>query len=51
MGGVIGVTRDGFGWALNTRGMGRAVWVDGMDEPAVAVWPDEPWDRPVPSGR
>lgn len=46
-GGVIGVSRRGFGWALNTRGMGRAVWSDGMDEPAVAIWPDEGWDRPV----
>ena len=48
IGGVIGVSRRGFGWALNTRGMGRALWVDGMDEPAVAVWPDEAWDRPAP---
>ncbi len=51
VGGVIGVSRRGFGWALNTRGMGRAVWTDGMDEPAVAVWPDEAWDRAVPAGR
>jgi L-asparaginase / beta-aspartyl-peptidase len=49
-GGVIGVSSRGFGWALNTRGMGRAVWADGMDEPAVAIWPDEGWDRPVPLG-
>lgn len=46
-GGVIGVSRRGFGWALDTRGMGRALWLDGMDGPAVAVWPDEPWDRPL----
>ena len=46
-GGIIGVDRDGFGWGLATRGMGRAVWREGMDEPAVAVWPDEAWDRAV----
>ncbi len=47
-GGVIGISRRGFGWSVNTRGMGRSVWVEGMDEPAVAIWPDEGWDRPVP---
>ncbi len=47
--GVIAIDPGGRpGFALNTRGMGRAVWTEGMGEPAVAVWPDEPWDRVVP---
>ena len=29
-----------------TGGMGRALWTSSMAEPAVAVWPREPWDRP-----
>lgn len=46
-GGLIAVDRRGFGWGLSTRGMGRAVWREGMEEPAVAVWPGEGWDRTV----
>jgi len=45
--GVIALSPSGEpGFALNTSGMGRAFWCDGMDEPGVAVWPDEDWDRP-----
>jgi len=47
-GGVIAVSpRGAIGWALNTNGMGRGTWRSGMDEPAVAVWPSEEWDRAV----
>jgi len=47
--GVIAVHRDGrVGFAFDTRGMGRALWRLGMDEPAAAIWPGEAWDRPVP---
>lgn len=45
-GGVIAVAPDGaVGWALNTNGMGRGIWREGMSQPAVAVWPDEDWDH------
>jgi len=48
MAGVIAIDARGrTGFAFNTRGMGRALWTTGMDEPAVAVWPGEPWDRVV----
>jgi beta-aspartyl-peptidase (threonine type) len=48
-GGVIAVGPDGaIGWASNTHGMGRATWRATMVDPAVAVWPDEEWDRAVP---
>lgn len=44
--GVIAIDSQGrAGFALNTRGMGRALWTGDMAEPAVAVWPDESWDR------
>ena len=47
--GVIGIGPDGRpGYAFHTNGMGRATWVEGMDESAVAVWPGEEWDRVVP---
>jgi beta-aspartyl-peptidase (threonine type) len=47
-GGVIGLDARGrAGFALNTRGMGRALWHGGLTEAAVAVWPDEGWDREV----
>jgi beta-aspartyl-peptidase (threonine type) len=47
--GVIALSATGApGYAVNTAGMGRAFWAEGMDEPAVAVWPDEAWDRPLP---
>ncbi len=47
--GVVAVDPEGRpGFAFHTAGMGRAVWRGGMDEPAVAVWPDEDWDRAVP---
>ena len=47
-GGVIAVGPDGApGWAINTGGMGRALWRGGMERPAVAVWPDEDWDEPT----
>ncbi len=46
MAGVIAVDARGrSGFALNTRGMGRAVWTAEMSESAVAVWPEEAWDR------
>ena len=46
MAGVIAIDSQGrAGFALNTRGMGRALWSGQMAEPAVAVWPDEAWDR------
>ncbi|MCO4769703.1 MAG: isoaspartyl peptidase/L-asparaginase [Deltaproteobacteria bacterium] len=45
-GGVIAVgPRGGLGWAINTNGMGRSMWRGGMKDAAVAVWPDEDWDR------
>ena len=45
-GGLIAIDPAGrLGWAINTNGMGRAAWRAGMPEPAIAVWPDEPWDR------
>jgi len=48
MAGVVGIDAWGrAGFAFNTRGMGRALWTTGMDEPAVAVWPGETWDRGV----
>ena len=47
-GGLIAIDPAGrIGWAINTNGMGRAVWRAGMEAPAIAVWPDEPWDRPL----
>ena len=47
-GGLIALDPAGrVGWAINTNGMGRGVWREGMSTPAIAVWPDEPWDRPV----
>jgi len=49
LGGVIGIGPDGEpGYAFHTRGMGRALWRFGMDEPAAAIWPDEEWDRAIP---
>ncbi len=49
MAGVITIAADGTpAYAFHTRGMGRAVWRDGMREPAAAVWPGEDWDRAVP---
>lgn len=46
MAGVIALDSEGrAGFALNTGGMGRALWTAQMAEPAVAVWPDEAWDR------
>jgi len=46
MAGVIGIDAAGnTGFAFNTGGMGRALWRSPMDEPAVAVWPGEAWDR------
>ena len=52
-GGLIAIDPAGrLGWAINTNGMGRGAWIAGMPEPAIAVWPDEDWDRPLaPSGR
>ena len=47
MAGVIAIDGRGLaGFALNTRGMGRALWTGAMDSPAIAVWPHERWDRP-----
>ena len=47
MAGIIGIdAAGGTGFAFNTGGMGRALWTSSMAEPAVAVWPREPWDRP-----
>ncbi len=47
-GGVIAVGPDGApGWSINTNGMGRSLWRQGMESPAVAVWPDEDWDHAV----
>ncbi len=47
--GVISIGPDGgFGFHMDTNGMGRAVWREGMHDPAVAVWPGEEWDRAVP---
>jgi beta-aspartyl-peptidase (threonine type) len=46
MAGVIAIDARGRpGFALNTRGMGRALWTAEMSESAVAVWPEEDWDR------
>jgi beta-aspartyl-peptidase (threonine type) len=46
--GVIALGADGSpGFALHTRGMGRAVLRAGMRNPAVAIWPDESWDRDI----
>jgi len=45
--GLIAIDAAGrTGFAFNTGGMGRALWTPSMAEPAVAVWPQEPWDRP-----
>ncbi len=47
-GGLIAIDPQGrLGWAINTHGMGRAAWHAGMAEPAVAVWPEDDWDRPL----
>lgn len=49
MAGVITLGPTGEpGFHFHTRGMGRALWRGGMDEPAVGVWPGEEWDRAVP---
>ena len=46
--GVIAIDPSGMpGFALNTRGMGRAVWRLGMERPAVAIWPEEGWDETI----
>ncbi|MEE2829619.1 MAG: isoaspartyl peptidase/L-asparaginase, partial [Myxococcota bacterium] len=48
-GGVVGIDKDGeASFAFNTRGMGRALWREGSEEIATAIWPDEDWDRPLP---
>jgi beta-aspartyl-peptidase (threonine type) len=45
--GVIALDRAGRpGFAFNTFGMGRAYLTDGMAEPSVAIWPEDPF--PVP---
>jgi beta-aspartyl-peptidase (threonine type) len=47
--GIISIGPSGdFGYAMHTSGMGRAVWRPGMEEPAIAIWPGEEWDRAVP---
>jgi L-asparaginase / beta-aspartyl-peptidase len=47
--GVIAIDPQGEpGFAFHTNGMGRAMWRDGMEGSAVAVWPEEDWDRAVP---
>ncbi len=47
-GGLIAVDPAGrLGWSINTNGIGRGARTQGMSEPAIAVWPDEPWDRPL----
>ncbi len=44
-GGVIGISPGGEpSFAFNTRGMGRALWRDGGEGIATAIWPDDPWD-------
>ena len=46
VGGVVSIGANGtFGFGLNTRGMGRAIWRPGMAEPATGVWSSDPWDR------
>jgi beta-aspartyl-peptidase (threonine type) len=47
MAGVVSIAPDGrVGFSMNTAGMGRATWNPAMDEPATAVFPGDPWDRP-----
>jgi isoaspartyl peptidase/L-asparaginase-like protein (Ntn-hydrolase superfamily) len=43
-GGVIGIRPGGEpSFSFNTRGMGRALWRDGGEGIATAIWPDDPW--------
>ncbi len=42
--GIVGLDSSGEpGFALDSRGMGRAYWRGGMGSPQIAVWPDELW--------
>jgi len=42
--GIIAVDKTGgYGFAFNTAGMCRSIFIEGMEKPAVAIFPEEPF--------